>query len=272
MNQIKKLHDQHLHTKYSLDSKEDIERYYKLANAIGCSYFVTTEHIEFESVYNNQDWTVDFESLKNDLKTLENKYQGTKSLLGVELGYRKDHLDRMNELVKSQSFDLINMSIHDNGVYDYYMKKDYQSIGIEKMLDIYFNNAIDGVKTFKDYDVLSHIDYGFKTAYTLDNTLKVESYEHYLKEIFKQIVKDDKVLEINYKVQKTINDINHLKTLLNIYKKCDGTKLTLSSDSHFYEQLDDYYNEQDDFIKIIKECGFNELYYFVNRKQHKFEI
>ena len=51
MNQIKRLHDQHLHTKYSLDSKEEIVNYYQLASSIECSYFVTTDHIEFDSVF-----------------------------------------------------------------------------------------------------------------------------------------------------------------------------------------------------------------------------
>ena len=185
MNQINRLHDQHLHTKYSLDSKEDLENYYKLTSELNCSYIITTEHIEFDSVYNNQDWIVDFDALKNNLDSLNNKYPNVTPLLGVEVGYRKDHLTDMDKLISSQNFDLVNMSIHDNGKYDYYMKKDYEALGIDKMLDIYFNNAIDGVKTYKNYDVLSHIDYGFKTAYILDNTLNINNYKHYLKEIFK---------------------------------------------------------------------------------------
>ena len=57
-----------------------------------------------------------------------------------------------------------------------------------------------------------------------------------------------------------------------LYKECGGTKLTLSSDAHFLAQQEDYYNLQEDFIKVIKEAGFNELYYFIKRKQHKFMI
>lgn len=272
MNYLQRLHDQHLHTKYSLDSKQDISDYYKHASSIGCSYFVTTDHIEFDSVYNRQNWTVDFESLKNDLSKLHQIYPNVTPLLGAEIGYRKDHLEDMINLINQEDFDLINMSIHDNGEVDYYLKDDYHRIGIKNMLDIYFKNAIDGVETFDNYDVLSHIDYGFKTAYTLDNTLKIEDYEHYLKVIFENVVKKDKVLEINYKVQDTINDINHLKTLLKIYKKYGGTKLSLSSDAHNIDQFINYNKEQEKYIKVIKECGFNELYYFIKRKQNKFEI
>lgn len=272
MNQIKRLHDQHLHSSYSFDSKENIKNYYKLANELGCGYFVTTEHIEFDSVYNHQDWTVDFDSLKKDLEKYSKKYPNVVPLLGVELGYRKDKLFEMNNLINSQQFDVINMSIHDNGMYDYYMKKDFLEIGVDKMLEIYFNNAIDGVKTFKDYDVLSHLDYGFKTAYTINNSLNIKDYEHYLIPIFNEIVKDEKVLEINYKVQKTINDDQHLLDFLSIYKKCGGTKLSFSSDAHFTEQLVDYYNDQEHYINLIKQAGFSELYYFIKRKEFKYII
>lgn len=266
---MNRLHDQHLHSNYSFDSKENLEKYYKLASELGCSYFVTTEHIEFDSVFNRKDWTVDFDSMKKDLNNFSKKYPNVKPLLGVELGYRKDKLKEMNNLIASQPFDVINMSIHDNGKHDYYMKKDFIELGVDKMLDIYFNNAIDGVKTFKDYDVLSHIDYGFKTAYTVNNTLDIKNYKHYLVEIFNEVVKNNKVLEINYKVQKTINDDNHLLDLLHIYKECGGTKLSLSSDAHFLEQLVDYYKEQEHYFNLIKQAGFKELYYFINRKEYK---
>lgn len=272
MNLIKKLHDGHLHTKYSLDSEQEIKDYYEYASNAGWSYFITTEHIEFDSVINNQTWTVDFDNLIKELKELNKEYPNVTPLLGVEIGYRKDHLSDMTNLINSYDFDLINMSIHDNGKYDYYIKRDFLDIGIDNMLDIYFNNIIDGVKTFKNYDVLCHVDYGFKTAYGLDNTLRIENYEHYLKEIFEEVVKDDKVLEVNYKVQDTINDLNHLRNFLNIYKKYGGTKLSLSSDSHTMIQFNKYLESKQDLIDVIKECGFNELYYFVKRKQYKFEI
>lgn len=266
------IHNQHLHTKYSRDSKTEVEKYFIEALRANCMYFICTDHIEFDSVYNKQDWTVDFESLKNDLNILHQKYPSITPLLGVELGYRKDKLTQMKGLLASQDFDLVNMSIHDNGVYDYYLQKDYLEVGIEKMLDIYFNNIIDGVKTFNDYDILSHVDYGFKTAYLLDQTLKIENYETYLKIIFEEIVKQNKVLEINFKVQETINDINHLKTLLQLYKKYGGTKISFSSDAHTLEQEQSYYLKQKEYINIFKELGFNELYYFIKRKPYKFSL
>lgn len=269
---INKLHDQHLHSCYSLDSKEDITNYVSLSEKQNCSYFLTTEHIEFDSAYNHKDWTVDFPSLIKNLDEITNINKKIKPLLGVEIGYRKDKLDKIKDLINSYKFDVINMSIHDNGIYDYYIQKDYIDIGIDKMLDIYFKNALDGVKTFQNYDVLSHIDYAFKTAYLIDNSLDIRNYESYLVDIFNEVVKNNKTLEINFKVQRTINDENHLINLLHIYKKCGGKKITFSSDAHYLSQLEDYYNEQNKYFEIIKNAGFGELSYFVKRKEYKFKI
>ena len=127
------IHDQHIHTSYSRDSQADIYEYAKKANELGCKYFVTTDHIEFNSVATNDDWTVDYENLMNDLRKLKKIYPHMEFLLGIEIGYRKDKLKEMNELLSKYSFDLVNMSIHDNGKVDYYMKKDFREIGIDKI-------------------------------------------------------------------------------------------------------------------------------------------
>ena len=131
------IHDQHIHTSYSRDSQADIYEYAKKANELGCKYFVTTDHIEFNSVATNDDWTVDYENLMNDLRKLKKIYPHMEFLLGIEIGYRKDKLKEMNELLSKYPFDLVNMSIHDNGKVDYYMKKDFREIGIDKMLNIF---------------------------------------------------------------------------------------------------------------------------------------
>ena len=57
-----------------------------------------------------------------------------------------------------------------------------------------------------------------------------------------------------------------------MYKKYGGKKLSFSSDAHFYNQLNNYYLEQDKYFQLIKDCGFDKLYYFVNRKQCEFKI
>ena len=266
------LHDQHCHSVYSKDSKEDLENYFLIACKYQVKYLVTTEHIEFNSVCDHQDWTVDFPHLIKELQNNHQKYPSITPLLGVEIGYRKDHLLEMKKLIQSEPFDVVNMSIHDNGVYDYYFQDMYQEIGVNNMLQIYFNNIIDALDNFDDFDVLSHFDYGFKTAFLVNNDLKITSYEQITRMIFKKLIKLNKALEINLKVQLTINDDNHLKTILRWYKEEGGKKLTLSSDAHKKEAYDNYYIIQKKYTDLIKEAGFNYLCYFIKRVEHHYYL
>ena len=246
-----------------------IDEYYKIASEMGCKYFVTTDHLEFMSVYNNQDWTVDFKSLEEDLKRLSKKYPNVIPLKGVEMGYRKDHLDRMMNIIQTEDFDLINLSIHDNGEIDYYLKEEFINKGVDKVLKIYFDNMIDGLVTMDDFDVLSHFDYGFKTALLVKPNIKISEYEDYLVKIFKILISKKKALEINIKVQTTINSLEHIKYFLTLYKQLGGERLTISTDSH---EPNLYMKNYDKYASIVKECGFNELCYYVKRKEYRYSI
>lgn len=265
------LHDQHCHTRYSVDSNASLDNYYNICQKNGCEYFITTEHIDFNCVCNNQDWTVDFPNLKEELKCLHHKYPNCTPLLGIELGYRKEFIFKMEEVLRNNDFDLVNLSVHDNGIYDYYEQKGFINEGIPKMLDEYFDNVYEAVDTFDNFDVLSHFDFGFKTAYLLDKEISINQYEQKVRKIFRRLIEKNKTLEINMKVQNMINH-THLETILKWYREEGGKNLTLSSDSHTEMVYETYYQTRQLYIDIIKKKGFKKLSYFVNRTQYTYDI
>ena len=61
----------------------------------------------------------------------------------------------------------------------------------------------------------------------------------------------------------------HLYQLLDIYKSLGGTRLTLSTDAH---TLSRYKEDFEKYIKIIKECGFNYLCYYIKQKEYHYDI
>ena len=245
------LHDQHVHSMYSADSDEKLVNYLDVAFKMGCKYFVTTEHFDLDLVEFHENWIADYKKLNEELNLLKEKYPNIEMLLGIEVGYRKDKLDFINKKLDSFDFDVINLSIHDAKFADFYWYKYFEQYGEEYLMKTYFEIMIEATSNFTRYNVLSHIDYAFKTIYEKDSSSKISKYEEYLKEVFKNLVKNNKALEINTKVQEVINDDNHVKYLLNLYKKMGGTKVTLSSDAHSakrYKSSFDYYKN------IIKDC------------------
>lgn len=268
MNEILVLHDQHIHSNYSKDSQENLESYFKKASEIGCKYLITTEHVDFYLVEYKETWDVDFYNLKKDLKKLSEKYPNITPLLGIEIGYKKKYLDLIVNKLSSENFDIINLSIHEIEGVDFYKHSYFEKYGDDYLLNAYFDAMIEATKNFKNFDVLSHIDYGFKTAYLNNKALKISSYENKIKQVFTNLINNDKTLEINTKVQTCFDD-SHLMYLLNLYKSLGGKNLTLSSDAHEDARYRDKFEH---YMKIIKQCGFTNLIYFIKREKHYFEI
>ena len=144
----------------------------------------------------------------------------------------------------------------------------YKKYGIENVLNTYFDNILEALESGIDFDVLSHVDFGFKSAYLIDNSIKISLYEDKLINIFKRLIELDKTLEINIKVQSFIND-EHTKYILRLYKKVGGKNLTLSSDAHSIER---FYKNFEHYIGIIKDEGFDHLNYFINRTRFDLRI
>lgn len=133
---------------------------------------------------------------------------------------------------------------------------------------MYFRTILESLDGFDDYDVVSHILFGFKTAYLIDNSISVKKYENEITEIMKKVISLDKTLEFNTKVHSMI-PMENASFFLNLYKSLGGINLTLSSDAHSASRFMDGFEI---FIPEIKKAGFDHLNYFVKRKRYDIKI
>ena len=264
-------HDQHMHSFYSEDSHEDLRNYYLEAQKLGIKYVCTCEHFDFETIISGKTWCADFDSAIKYREELKKEFPDIIPLLGVELGYKPTSVKAITELSNKYPFDIIQLSIHDNNVIDYYYPDQFGDY--RETLNGYFNLMLDGVTNFDNFDSLSHLDYGFKTALMIDKDLKLKEFEDIITKILKVLIKKNKCLEINSKVQNKIfgitNNYDNLEYLLKLYKSLGGTKLTLSSDAH---EVKYYRSNFPLYMDIIKKNGFNKLSYFIKRKEYFYDI
>lgn len=259
-----RIHDQHVHSYYSFDSKQRIEEYLNKAVGLGLDYFVLTDHCDLNFLDKKKDLFFDLSKQKKELKELQGEYPNIKILSGIEIGYKPSELNRINNIINDNNFDLINLSLHESDGIDYYLVEEFKKRGVDKTLEIYFSRQLEMVSEYDDFDVLCHIDYGFKTAYLLDNSIEISKYKNIISKILQELIKKDKTLEINIKVQEFL-PISHTRYLLELYRKLGGTNITISSDSHVCEK---YYDNFDKYIELIKTVGFKNLTYFVNRAKY----
>lgn len=265
---MNKIHDQHVHSYYSFDSKQPIKEYLDKATKLGLDYFVLTDHCDLNYLDKGKDIFFDIKKQHQELDELQKQYPNIKILKGIEIGYKPSEMDRINNIIEDNHFDLINFSLHESDGIDYYFEKEFFKHGLKETLSLYFQRELEAVENFHDYDVFCHLDYGFKTAYLADNKVRIEDYEEILTKIMKVLIKEDKALEINTKVQ-SILPIEHTQYLLRLYKKLGGKYLTISSDAH---EISRFREGFDKYIKLIKSEGFNHLTYIVNRNKYLFAI
>ena len=67
MNNINFLHDQHVHTSYSEDSNASMEEYIKIAISKGCSYFIMTDHLDFDIPMYKVNWIADYKKERGEI-------------------------------------------------------------------------------------------------------------------------------------------------------------------------------------------------------------
>ena len=270
--------DQHIHSSFSNDSHEDLKKYFIEAAKLNIPYVMTCEHLDY-ATFDGTNWIPDFDNLIKYQKELKKEYPNITPLLGLELGYKKDYLNDTKELIKKYDFDLIQLSIHDGKYGDFYFPSTFQN-NINDVMNYYFDLMEEALNTFTDFDVLSHIDFGFKTIIQIDSKYKFNMFEDRIRKILKLLVKLNKPLEVNSKVNEVLNTIymesdpnyhydDHLRYLLSIYKECGGEKLTLSSDAHKDIK---YRLDFDKHMATIKEMGFNKLSYFIKRKEYYYDL
>lgn len=259
-----KYFDQHVHSEFSFDSKTHIRKYVKRAIELGLEYFVITDHCDENFNCSHKNITANYKAQKVVLDKLQKKFPNIKIQQGIEVGYQKSEIDRINKIINDNDFDLINLSIHCDEKVDLYRKRFFRNGKAKNEIQKSLELAVEAVDSGIDFDVLSHLDYAFKTAHFVDKDLKISEFEGVIRELFTKLIQKEKALEINTKVQSAIKDDEHVKYILRLYKEMGGKYLTLSSDAH---KVSRYCYHFDKYLPIIKECGFSELTIFVHRKK-----
>ena len=269
---IGKYFDQHMHSAFSEDSQEDLSEYAKIATSKGIDYICTCEHFDYLTVVDGTSWIADYDKLIDYHKSLKQIYPNLNFLLGIEVGYKRIAYDEIIKTCNKYPFDIIQLSIHDNNKWDYYFKEAFFGQEDESMEE-YFDLMLEGMERLPFFDVLSHIDFGFKTIKMYDKNAEFKKWDMRIREVLTLLIKMDKAFEVNTKVQEVISKIDgddhHIDYLLNLYKELGGKKITLSSDAHTKERYLGSFNK---YKKIIYDHGFKKLSFFIKRKEYKYQL
>jgi len=263
-------HDQHVHTNFSSDSKEIMENYIKKAASLSLEYVAITDHADYMAGWTKKDELFSCPDYFAEIRRLQSLYPKVKILAGIEMGYRSEYIEKINELLSGNAFDLIVLSVHEMADLDYFYKEPYEALGIEVVVNKYFDQVLEGLTTIKHYDILGHIDYCFRSLFRhYGKIFPIEPYRPILEKIFKKLIELDKSWEINTSVYETTQSSYYIENLVNLYLKLGGKNLVVASDCH---DVSRFLSSFPQIFKLLQSLGVNKLCFYVNRKKEYYKL
>lgn len=236
-------YDQHLHSHHSFDSKESFHHYLQHQPSI----FITTEHLDFKNPSDHfNDSLPDYANYTQELDSLRKQYPNTTFLTGIEVGYLNQHQLDIQHFLKGKEFDLILLSVHQNGQLDY-MDNNILSLDPKEVTAAYYTQMLQAVKEFSNAQVLTHFDYGVRKLSLSVNDFK-QIAEPFLIPILKEIIAKNMALELNAKSILTYKNKELYTYVIPLYLSLGGYLFTLGSDAHRASDYEMGFQEMKDLL------------------------
>jgi len=247
--------DCHIHTKYSTDSKLEIEDVIRRTQNM-CIGATITEHMDInfpkpnEYIFNVEDYFKEYE-----------KFRNSKLLLGIEMGMMPSALAKCKSLSENYPFDYIIGSVHLVEGVDLFESEFYRNKTKKEVYSQYLNSILHSIKEYDFIDCLAHIDYISRYSQFSDKELYYEDYKEKLDVILKELAYREKALEINTKRFHEKSAVDNMKTIYKRFYELGGKLVVLGSDAHMEEAIGNNLNLAKE---LADSCKLNVVY-FKNR-------
>lgn len=254
------IYDQHVHSNFSPDSKQNLEEYFIKAKQDKDDYFAITDHMDLAShTANGQDVIPDFIAQQQILAKLGKQY-GLQPIFGVEAGWRKDFQPRLEQIIKQTPFDLVLLSVHESATTDVGHADFYYGRNVDEAYAEYLQLIYDAITDFQDYDILAHVDYVLRYA----GQTNLEFHRPMLTEIFKKVIRQGKAIELNTRMISAYNTLYYTQFFIDLSLSLGGDKFSLASDCHRIAGQKAHF---DTVQRLLIEKGVQRISAFRQRKE-----
>ena len=263
------LADYHMHTHNSGDSDAPMEDMIESAIQKGLTGICFTEHqdADYPTGYDLPEFPfiLDVDAYRKEYLQYNELYADKINIqFGVEIGMQTQVVDENLEFVKKGNFDFVIASIHLVDKKDPYYPDFWDYDTPENIYKRCFDQTLENIKLFPDFDVLGHLDYVSRYAPKGDTTYSYIRFADQIDEILRYLIKNDKGLDFNSKLLG--NDIallpNPVPDVLKRYRELGGRIITIGSDAHTPEKIACGFEKM---REIALACGFNEYFTFEKR-------
>ncbi|MGL4393433.1 MAG: histidinol-phosphatase HisJ family protein [Fusobacteriaceae bacterium] len=254
--------DYHIHSKFSTDSREDLEQIVNKALSLGLEEIAITDHHEVAQDPKILYYLKNTKEYFDVIFALKEKYKNKIHIkIGIELGIQAHLLEESKKIVESHNFDFVLASTHSINRQDIGMPEFYKGKTIDKAHEFYFQNIIYCLKNFDKFSVLGHLDFISRYSHS---PIEYKKHEKTIDEILKLLIEKNRGFEINTSGYRYKEDRFYpLKEIIHRYFSLGGEILTVGSDAHRHQDMGMDFDKVYDFIKSI---GVKYLTSFENMK------
>lgn len=228
--------DYHIHSSFSGDSDLAMNSTCQRAIELGFKEIAFTDHVDWDWPYES-DIIFDIQDMDCYFETMDQLAKKYSSYLtirkGIEIGLQPHLLNQCHKLVESYPFDFVLGSIHLVNRVDPYMRDYYHNKTKEESYLEYYQQILDIVESYHNFDVLGHLDYvkRYSPMPYKDDDWKIG--EAIIDKILTQLIKNNIGIEMNLSGLRnnppyTMPDFH----IIERYNKLGGKILTLGSDTH----------------------------------------
>lgn len=265
--------DSHSHTLVSIDCESSLDSMAEGAIAAGIHSFHTTDHCDLLDYDGTPVTSFPWEQAKANFHRVKESTESRLELcLGVEMGSVTSAPEVARRIIAEggDELDFVLGSAHNwVGTHDnreMYLFDFSDSALARAAVDTYLEQARELAYTYPDcYDSLAHLVYPLRYIRRDGGHISLEEYPDIVRDIFTQIARTDRALELNTWQGK---DLDIWLPLLKTYRECGGRYVTVGADAHVPGDIGKGIPEAYD---LLKAAGFSTVTTFVRRQpvEHK---
>ena len=272
--------DYHIHSEFSDDSRELMEKQIEKAIELGLDEICFTDHVDYgikkDWDEGNIEWrsgdgmnydvsdkdplaNVNYPEYFGKLLRMKETYKDRISIKqGLEFGIQSITIPQFEKLYNryEEQLDFVLLSIHMINNLEFWTQ-DFQKGKTQKQYnEEYYKEILNVMKQFRHYSVLAHLD--LIVRYDKNGVYPFEEVKDIIAEILKTAIADGKGIELNTSSwHYGLKDTQPSRAILKLYKDLGGKIITVGSDAHSTNYLADHIK---DAYHILKdEIGFEEI-------------
>ena len=272
--------DYHVHSEFSDDSRESMDKQIEKAIELGFDEICFTDHVDYgikkDWAEGNIEWrggdgisssadkldplsNVNYMEYFGKILRMKETYKGKIQIKsGLEFGVQSITIPQYEELWArwNNVLDFALLSMHQVNNQEFWTQEFQQGKTQKQYNEEYYEEILKVIRQYKHYSVLAHLD--LIVRYDKQGVYPFDKVKDLIAEILRTAIADGKGIEINTSSwHYGLKDTQPSRDILKLYKDLGGKIITIGSDAHNTSYLGDHIEEA---RKILRdEIGFEQF-------------